>query len=266
MNEDVIGEGSQPTGLRRRYTRLPAVEAEIAALPSVSDSGFRAMAKAAKAPETVVHALRLLRRADDEHGADELAALLVEWAAKLIATEAVGQFPSSPADRADVMQAASTQLWCEVLDTAPRQEFWEVHFHRMVVLTCSDAARTIRKQRERERPFTRGENDEGEFFDEEANVPDDEAMDTELFVPEALEQLEGDVRRAVYLRSLGYKQHSKNSNEPTIASILGVSDRTVRTDLTKAKAILRPWRARAEATTAVVRDHRRHVSSEKKGV
>ncbi|GEM_PF-3031143 len=266
MSEDATGEETQAIGLTRRYTRLPAVEAEIVALPAVTDPGFCAVAKAAKAPETVIHALRCLRREGEQQGANELATLLVERAAKLIAAEAVGQFPISPADRADVIQAASIQLWCEVMDTGPSQEFWEVHFHRMVILACSDAASTIRKQRERERPFVRGENDEGEPFDEEADVPDDETMDTELFLPEALDQLEGDVRRAVYLRSLGYKERSKIPNEPTIATILGVSDRTVRTHLMKARTILRPWRAGARISTASPGHDLSRKYAEKKGV
>jgi DNA-directed RNA polymerase specialized sigma24 family protein len=240
--------GESPAiGLTRDYKRLPAVEAEIAALAEVADTGLRAAAAAAKAPETLVHAIRRLKRAGDERGARELAGLLVERAQALVARAAAGQFPSSPDDRADVVQMASVQLWQEVLDTSPGQEFWEVHFHRMVVLACSDAADAIRKQRERERQFDRGEDDEGEPFDEEANVPDPEPMDTDLFVPEALGRLEGDVRRAAYLRTLGYKERSKNPNEPTIAKLLGVSDRTVRTYLGQAKEILGPWRAAGDA-------------------
>jgi DNA-directed RNA polymerase specialized sigma24 family protein len=113
----------------------------------------------------------------------------------------------------------------------------------MVRLACSDAADDIRRQRAHERPFVRGEDDEGEAWDEEAGLADPVEMDTGLLVPEALAQLRGDVRRAVYLKLQGFQEKSTDPAEPTISSLLGVSDRTVRTYLRKGEAVLRQWLA-----------------------
>jgi hypothetical protein len=202
--------------------------------------------EAVQAPETLVHAIRQLRRAGDEEGARDVAELLIERAQDLFA-RAAAQFPLSSDDRAELVQTASLQLWREVFDTSPREEFWEVHFYHMVTCACSDAADGIWERLDKEFQFRRGEDDEGEPFDEEGNLADTALKDTDLlvaeklFVAELLGQLEGNVRRAAYLRMLGYKEHSKNPDELTIAKSLGVSDRTVRTYLRKAEDVLRAW-------------------------
>jgi hypothetical protein len=227
----------------RRYAKLPEVEAEISALPTGTGIEFRVAIAQASAPETVVHGIRRLRRTSDNEGADALLDVLIQLATPLLERAARKQFPDSEDDRQEAVQRAAFQLWREVIDTSPKEAFWEVNFKHMVVLACSDAARKIRDQRKQERPFRR--SDDG-TWDEELLQPDpafsdrdDHAFLDEVVWGEALSQLDGNVQRAIYLKARGLKIASKNPNEPTITSVLGVTGRTVQNYLREGEAILR---------------------------
>ena len=231
-------------GLTRAYRRLPAVEAEIATLPAPSASGFRAEAESAKAPETLVHAVRQLLRTGNANEARLLAEVLAERAAPIF-TRAAGNrlFSGQSADIDDVAQRGLERFWQAIHDLSPQQEFWEVNFQAMVVRVCKDAARAYRARYQNERQFARGSDDDGQAWDEESNLADPQPLDDSLLVPEALDQLEGNVRRVVYLDSQGFKAASKNPGEITISRLLGISDRTVRTYLREGEATLRAWLA-----------------------
>lgn len=236
--------GPAGVGLTRAYRRLPAVEAEIAALPAPGEPGYRAAAERAQALETLVHAIRQLLRAGKPDTARALAETLAERAAPLFARSAGQQLSRrQAADIEDVAQGALERFWGAVFDLSPRQEFWEVHFREMVVRACAREAGAYRARLGKERQFARGVNAAGEAWDEEANLADPEPLDADLLVPEALDQLDGDVRRAVYLKARGFKAASKDAREMTIARALGVSDRTVRTYLREGEATLRAWLA-----------------------
>lgn len=234
-------ESGSGIGLTRDYRRLPAVESEIAALPEVTDPAFWTAVRSAAALETLVHALRRLKRSGDEAGVQQIAGLLIDRVKSLLARAAAAQIVVSVADREDIEQIAAGQMWRELLETGPSQEFWEVNFHHIIFLACFDAANAIRSQREHEQQFERGDDEEGEPFDEEAEVADPDSAELNLVEVEALAQLDGDVRRAVYLRMHGFPERSRDPNKVTIAKILGVSDRTVRSHLAKARPVLRAW-------------------------
>ena len=114
-------------------------------------------------------------------------------------------------------------------------------FKGAVARACSNAADKIRTAHRLEQPFDRREGEEGELRDSEAEEPDPEEMDTTLYVREALAQLDIDRRRVIQLRMERFKVRSNDPQEPTISSLLGVSDRTVRTWLREAKATLREY-------------------------
>jgi RNA polymerase sigma factor (sigma-70 family) len=224
-------------GLTRLYQRRLEVETEIAALPEGTDAEFHAAVARATALETIVHGVRRAKRASDDAGAAALAELLIDRMAPILASEAWRLCPRSEADRKDVVQAATEKIWHKIFDLSPQQECWEVHFRRMVKFACSDAADDLRKQRVHEEPFERSEDGS---WDEETNVEDrDEDVNPEQRVIseslelEALSHLDGNVRRAFYLK------YRHDLTEKMIASVLGVSDRTVRTYLRRAEQTLR---------------------------
>jgi len=226
-------------GLTRSYRRRPDVEAEIVALPADPSSLLRAL-RNAKAYETLVHGIRRLCADGRNHDAEVVADRLIDRATPLIARVAKSISVSAD-EREDVIQEATIRMWKEVGDASPQHEFWEVHFERMVRLACKDAADPLYRARKHERPFMRGTSTEGDTWDEEETLADPQALEPALLVPEALAQLGGNERRAMYLKTLGYKERSKDSAEPTISSILRVSDRTVRNYLRAGEAALRDW-------------------------
>ncbi len=226
-------------GLERSYRRRANVEAEIRALPADPGALPGALAQAA-ACETVVHGIRRLVRAGRDGAVQDACALLIARCTPLLAAIARSQ-PVAPGEHEDLVQAATLQMWQEVCDLAAQHEFWEVHFNYMLRIACRDAAERLRRQRRHERPFRRRETDDGELWDEADTLVDPTAGEPALIVPEALAQLDGNVRRAFWLKTQGYKERSKDASEPTISSLLGVSDRTVRNYLRSAEEILRPW-------------------------
>jgi len=227
-------------GLSRSYRRRAEVESEIRGLPPAGDPGLLPALAAAQALETLVHGIRRLQTAGRLLDAERVAQWLVERASPLVSRIAGSQVVPAD-DRDDLAQTALIQMWQEVYNTAPQHEFWEVHFSHMLRMACADAAERLRRQRAHERPFKRGTTEAGDAWSEEDNLADPLAVEPALLVPEALAQLDGNVRRAVYLKTLGYKERSKDSGEPTISSLLGVSDRTVRNYLRAAEETLRPW-------------------------
>ncbi len=235
---------SQSLGFTRDYWCKPEVAAEIRSLRDVPDEQLVEVDTQSRELETLVRAIRRLIRAGREAEATVLEDILLRRAERVIARVARNQFADSPSDREDAIQEVTLRLWQKVGDCSPKEEFWEANFYGAVAHVCSNVADSIRRVRGRERQFDRGENEEGIPRDEEAEVADPDEMDTALYAPEALALLDGDRRRAIQLDMLGFKQKSNNPQEPTISSLLGVSDRTVREWLREAKATLREYHAR----------------------
>lgn len=227
-------------GLSRNYRRRADVEAEIVALPAATDGTLLPALQAASAAETLVHGIRRLVKAGRHGEAEQVAQALIERVTPLVARIAAGQVLLAE-DREDLVQTVLVQMWQEVYDPAPQHEFWEVHFAHMLRVACGDAAERLRRPREHERSFKRGQSEDGDPWSEEDTIADPQTGEPALLVPEALAQLDGNVRRALYLKTLGYKERSKDVGEPTISSLLRVSDRTVRNYLRTAEEILRPW-------------------------
>lgn len=240
-----INETPHSAGNRHmRYERPPEVETEIALLPAGTGSDFCTAVAGAEALETIVHGIRRLVRAGVADDAGVLTDVLIDRAAPILERIARRHFRDSPEDQKDARQEAAEQIIREIADTSPKEEFWEVNFISMVSRACSDAADRIRRQRERERPFRRIEEID---WDEERNYPDTtftgdefDPFHRDLIISEALTVLDGNVRRAAYLRLHGMKEESK-TDEPTIARVLGVSGRMVRTYLKQAEDRLTEW-------------------------
>lgn len=244
MQED--HEEADAVGIRLvRYRRSPELEAELAALPEGTGVEFRVAVAGALAPETIVYGIRQLIRAGDEAGAQALTEVLIEKATPILERMATRQFRESADDQQDAVQEAAIQLWREVADTSPKEEFWEVNFVGLLARACSDAAKKIRRQRAQQRPFRRSEDG---VWDEELVQPDtaftgdeQDSFHRDTIIKEAIAVLEGNVQRAAYLRLQGMKVYSKNPNEVTIASVLHVSDSMVRAYIRKAEQVIREW-------------------------
>jgi len=139
--------------------------------------------------------------------------------------------------REDITQDILRMLLESVLILEPNQEFWESRFW-----TCFD-----RRTRSLLRNIMHA-RDELSLHETAKLLPQamhatpisiELQVETEL----ALEALPEPIRTAFYLRYYaGYKEGSAKSDEVTIASILGVTGRTVRNYLQQAEKILVDWR------------------------
>lgn len=243
MAEHAEADGS--TAVPARYRRA-ALEAELSELPEGTGLDFRIAVAAAQEPETIVHGIRRLLRAGDRAGTLPLTEILIEKVTRTLEAMARRQFPQSPQDQEDACQEATIQLWCEIADTSPKEEFWEVNFKAMLGRAVSDAAKKIRRRSTGEQPFKRDETGEG--VDQESAIADDrftgdeqDPFHLDMLTEEALSVLDGNVRKAAYLLLRGMKEHSTNPEEWTVARVLGVSDRTVRTYLRQAVQQITEW-------------------------
>lgn len=228
-----------------RYRR-PALEAELSTLPIGTGLDFRVAVTTAQESETIVHGIRRLLRAGDHMGTQPLTELLIDKATPILDFMVRRQFPQSFDDQEDARQEATIQLWREIADTSAKEEFWEINFKAMLGRAVSDAATKIRRRRAREQPFHRDEDGGG--VDGESTLADGRFTGDEqdpfyrdMITEEALAVLDGNVRTTAYLLLRGMKEHSTNPEEWTVARVLGVSDRTVRTYLRQAVQRITEW-------------------------
>ena len=227
-------------GLTRPYTRYAAVEAAIRALPPATDPALLPALFATDVPEVLVHGVRRLLRAGQPAAARQMAERLIPLVSPLLARLAAAA-PVRPADRDDLVQLTLTKMWHAILDVTPPHEFWEVHFAATLRRTAADVGDALRRAHRHERPFLSGADPAGGWNDEQARLPDPAPRESDLFVAQALAHLPADLRRAVWLQQRGFKTVSVDPQEPTISSLLGVSERTVRKYLAAAYALLRTW-------------------------
>ena len=221
----------------RGYTRRPEVEAEIRALPAVANAGFAEAALAGRFEETLVFAMRALVRSGNRAATEPLLERLLECAERRVA-EHLNRLLRSWEDREDAARTVAARLWEEVFDLSPQKSFWDINFTWKLKKCCIDAVQPHYRQRANERQFKRSETSDDRYPDEAASLPDPVEIDADLYVPEWLMQLEGVVRQAAVLKYHGYQEKSNDPTEDTISSLLGVTDRSVRNYLKKAREIL----------------------------
>ena len=122
-------------------------------------------------------------------------------------------------------------------DTTRRTEFWEAHFQECLIRAARSLAERMRPP-EGVRHASIGRDPDGAqravAVDEPAAAAED--WDDALQLAEAFGRLEGKARLAAYLKLTGLKEKSNDPQEPTIAGVLGVSDRMVRNRLRAACA------------------------------
>lgn len=243
----VKAEGHEDADTPTKRYRRPPAEAEIRALPDGVDSAFRLALADAVELETLVHGIRRLCRAGDEEAVQAMVGILLDLMAPRVASSARREFPRNVEDWEDLVQEVSHRIVEKVLDTTDKEWFWEANFGVATARLCTSLARPIRNRREHERQFDRHDGDgepiEDTLVDPRAVDPGDFVVD-KLATDEVLRCLDGNVRRAVYLKAEGFKTGSGDPDEVTIASILGVTSRTVRNYLAQARDTLSDYSGR----------------------
>lgn len=195
--------------------------------------------------EAVVAVARALVRAGAMNEAWKLAELITDCVASGVWRHISRWGEVAARHREDISRDVLHMLIENVLSIEPRSEFWECRFW-----TCFD-----RRVNTILRDFCRGSRDDIEWDDvaeRSAQLsstlaqPSAGRLVDRLAARDALRMLPEPLRTAFYLKHYcGYKEESSDS-EPTIATVLGVTGRSVRNYLRRAEERLAEWRAEEE--------------------
>jgi hypothetical protein len=237
--QTVVKEEQRP---RTRYRR-PKAQDEIYTLPALDHPGYLSAVLMAEQPETVVHAIRRLIASGRMVQSQQLIDRLVSVASERLATYAwkyfAGRDDQSYLDRQDVIQSAAIAFWAKVVNPAPEHDFTQCNALKVLNDLASNAARTIKRQRgEWERPAAQFPISLDKIKEDEDGLPpythrlatpglERDAIDA-IEVDEALDRLPHNVTWALLLDDAGFQIESKDPDQETISSIIGVTPRAIR--------------------------------------
>jgi hypothetical protein len=228
------------------YARLPAVEAQIREVLSLpgEDVLRRAAIRDAKNPdyiasECLIHLVR--RKLRDPHSRRDgrLLKVLLDRAAKDITPRG---FEMAALD--EIRQATLSELCERLLSDSESINFFEARYALALKTLAIDAARQYRKRTDAVgaidglKDSQESDDEMPEFRSEEGQyiVGREVSQENTVFLHQLLDRLSPKERKAVQLvHWLGMKEASNDPNEHTAASIMKVSDRTVRNLLRSAQ-------------------------------
>ena len=234
--------------LSRGYAREKAVIADIGSLtlldPSmfwrrIGDSDYHKL----ECPrlEALVYFVRLKNRAGRRDEAWRIVGVIRDRITPSILKKLARVFGLTRDQIDELYEDIVTSLYSDLLSAEPEHEFWEVRFMVCLERRVIDAVKRHRRidNNEVTLSVTSGEND---TFDLLEHVKDQNAADPEIvaIAKAALDSLPEPARTAFFL-----VEHCKWTEEEA-ASHFGVSSRTVRNYLTKARKHLEPWREQSE--------------------
>lgn len=236
----------------RSYCREPDVEAQIRRLAAVPRSRLASVALAVGAnirEESLVHLLRLCRREGNHDVAQDLTRGLVHRISPKVArTVAVWRLsePESLAD--DVIDEILVDFYDQIFADDEATVFWEIRFWVCVERRLLNIVR--RRRQEMDREVDEFENEAGDSSDEIAALrpPESSAIgldpETQALIADGLAQLPPLWRTAFMLKHwCGYQEESQSGGpDETIATIMGISGRSVRNYLGRAERRLAQWR------------------------
>jgi len=254
------GESSiveQSVALAGSYVAEPHVSAQIVAFGRLSRSSLLG-ALTGESPvgdriweETLVHFLRLANSSGDNRAAAAISrAITARVAGRLARMTKVWRLGHPPDLAEDVIDEVLTDLYDQLLRPDVSAKFWEIRFW----VCFNRRALNILRRRRFEIDQVVAEEDEG--WDEDAldrvmGAPAPltrfDQPETRAVMVDALSRLPMNVRTAFLLKHWsGYQEEPGPDGAPSIASVMGISGRTVRNYLAKAARELAVWRAEAE--------------------
>lgn len=236
------------------YTREKDVEAQIGELCQMSprlrarrleDAGSGAMAwtdARRLREETLVYFLRESVRGNDEALAGKIAEILVDRVSAHVARK-IGAWRLGPGEADDCVRDLFAQMFAQLYDLEPSAEFWEVRFWLCLDRRLYNLLEL--KQAVRDNEIRAGDQTIGDGADDESGTIDrliGQLTDTGAS-PEAtaerrelLELLTENERGALYYVFVaGLPEESDDPAKQSAAKMLGVTGRSVRNYLTRAK-------------------------------
>jgi RNA polymerase sigma factor (sigma-70 family) len=235
---------AEPYPLSRGYTRESAVLVDIADLERLPAESFWQRAamrdyQQAGCPrlETLVYLVRSRARAGRTEDAWRIIDVLTRRVTPTIQNRFARVYGISRDQAEDLYEEVIAELYEAWLSEAPSDEFWEVRFGVCLDRKVIDAIKRYRRIRENEIALATV-SDDGSPMDPLEQMPDPAALDPETAaaVNAALDSLPEPLRTAFYMTEIA------GFTEEATASHLGVTSRTIRNYLARARKHLAPWR------------------------
>jgi RNA polymerase sigma factor (sigma-70 family) len=195
--------------------------------------------------ETLVYFIRECAAHGDDDTAWRLAEMLVERVSAHVQRK-LARWRLTPEDADDCVRDLFAALWDAVFDRSQTAEFWEVRFW-----VCLD--RRLWNLIEKRQAVADTELSPGDQTDDGAEERDADALFARMAdtgpSPEAMAErsealalLNENERLAVYLVYIeGLPEESEDPDKPSAAKVLGVTGRSVRNYLRRAKDKLMAW-------------------------
>lgn len=195
--------------------------------------------------ETLVYFIRECAAHGDDDTAWHLAEMLVERVSAHVQRK-LARWRLTPEDADDCVRDLFAALWDAVFDRSQTAEFWEVRFW-----VCLD--RRLWNLIEKRQAVADTELSPGDQADDGAEERDADALFARMAdtgpTPEAMAErsealalLNENERLAVYLVYIeGLPEESEDPSKPSAAKVLGVTGRSVRNYLRRAKDKLMAW-------------------------
>lgn len=232
------------------YTLEAETQAQIDRLTSAPRTRLAALALEGREPareETLVHLIRLLRREGDGATADALLrGLMRRIESKVGRTVVVWGLGSPPTTADEVIDDVLIDFCDRVLSEDPAETFWEVRFWVCLERRLLNVLRKWRYELGWTLEATEDELGDTAFDREPATLAWDEQPETQALVAEALALLPPEWRTAFVLKhwaGLQEEVSGGSADRQSIASVMGISGRTVRNYLLRAEKRLARWRA-----------------------
>lgn len=225
----------------RDLSRLPARvrQRKLLAAPEAWGSDARLR------EETLVYFLREYARRGDEETAWKIAEALIERTAAHVQRK-LARWRLSPEDADDCTRDLFTAVCESLFDAGQSAEFWEVRFWVCLdrrlwnLIEKRQAAADNELSAADEREGVDGEKEEERLLTRIADTAP--TPDVLAEYKEALTLLTDNERTALYLCYIeGLPEESEDPNKPSAARVLGVTGRSVRNYLRRAKDKLKAW-------------------------
>lgn len=197
--------------------------------------------------ETLVHFIRVANRESDSRATSDLIRILIKRiSGKLNRLTQVWRLSYPPDLAEDVIDEILTDLYDQLLSDEPAARFWQIRFW-----VCFQR-RAINVLRHRRRELDQIVADEGDDWDADCEpcaakpyerIERLDEPEMHAVVNDGLVKLPLPLRTAFLLKHYsGYAEEPGVDGTPSIASLMGVSGRTVRNYLARAAKHLAQWR------------------------
>jgi hypothetical protein len=184
-------------------------------------------------PEDIVAVCRRLDLAKNQRLAGELMAYISVLATRFLAKRIN---PNRPNGGKDALVNVRSGMLIAILDPKAADGLgYETAFYAKLRQRLIDELRREDKRRQRYEPFAQDEEG-GEIEPADCQTLNPEEM---AIMFDVIQRLPDEKRKAFLLRRAGFEYFSEHADVPTISSMLGRSDKTVRTWVAEVEQLIR---------------------------